>query len=163
MATSGTQGQQRESRLPGLCPELGEPQFPALLLAGDSCRNSFTRAGKPPAWSPSRCQHLVPTVPGEGQGTRILHWGAAATTSALEPGLQEHHRVPSWGRQCNHRQKGNTFHQRHHGPQRHDQFWVLKRSREMKSWDKNPKTKPKQRCRIVSADLKLHPCGLYRA
>lgn len=42
----------REARLPSLCPEMGEPQFPGLPLAGDSCCDSFNRAGKPAAWSP---------------------------------------------------------------------------------------------------------------
>lgn len=162
----------RVARLPSLCPETGEPQFPAPLLAGDSCSDSFNRAGKPPAWSPPPAHLSATTRPlalGRARGQRtwtqrtwIPHCGVAATTSAPQPGHWEHGWVPSWGRQCNHQQKGNAFHQHHNGPHRHHQLWVLKKSRGTKIWDKKPKTKPK-RCRVVSTDLKFHSCGLYRA
>lgn len=75
VATAGTQGQQRQARLPSLHPEMGDSQFPALLLAGDSCRVSFNRAGKPRAWSPPCASTSCPLALGGPQGTWTPHRG----------------------------------------------------------------------------------------
>lgn len=111
MATAGTQGQQAEKP----CCPASAPRWENSdsLLSSWQGTPAGTGSSLEPISVPAPHAHWPCRGP---RGTWIPHRGGG---SHQQPGHQEHDRDPSWGTQCNHQQKGSTFHQHYNGPHRH--------------------------------------------
>lgn len=130
----GTESEQEAEEPTGAVPmallaRRDKPGCPASTLRWENPNSPLSSWQGTPAGSaltgqanPEPGAHLGASTscpwPWEGHRAPGPHTGGEQPPPTARP--SEHDRAPSWGRQCNHQPKGNTFLQCHNDPHGHD-------------------------------------------